>query len=99
MDFMLDQNGDLDFSTGDFKVDNNNLGHIESILLAQKGEFKQFPMIGVGISNFLNAPLSSKVRVSLEKEIKLQLESDGFKNIFINVKEDGVVNVKADKDE
>ena len=85
MDIMLDNNVDLDLSTGDFRVDNNDKGHIESIILAQKGEWKQFPMIGVGIANFLNAPMSTSTRVALEKEIKLQLESDSFTNIFVNV--------------
>jgi len=96
---MLDNDGDLDLSTGDFRVDNNDLGHIESIILAQKGEWKQFPMIGVGIANFLNAPMTTSTRVALEKEIRIQLESDDFKNIFVEVDENGGIDVNADKNE
>ena len=99
MDFTVDDTGDLDFSNNDFKIESNELGHIESVLLAHKGEWKQYPMIGVGISKYLNSPLSPTIRVRLEKEIKLQLESDLFKNIFVEVNESGVVNVKADRNE
>ena len=99
MDVMLDDNGDLDLSTGDFRINNNDLGHIESIILSQKGEWKQFPMIGVAMANYLNAPLSSEIRVAIEKEIKIQLESDSFTNIFVKVNVDGTVNVNASKNE
>ncbi len=99
MDFRIDNDGDIDISTGDFIVENSDLSHIESILVAQKGEWKQYPMLGVGITNYLNAPLTKANRIALEKDIKLQLESDAFKNIFVEVEESGKVNLNADKNE
>lgn len=99
MDFMLDDDGDLDMSSGDLRVDNNDLGHIESILLAHKGEYKQFPIIGVGVASFINAPITPSVRITLEREIRLQLESDRFKNIHVKVDADGGIDINANKNE
>ncbi|WP_299682984.1 oxidase [uncultured Tenacibaculum sp.] len=53
-DFKLDETGDLLIVNGDFVVTDATLQHQEHIILAQKGEYKEYPEIGVGISNMLN---------------------------------------------
>lgn len=45
------------------------------ILQASKGEFKEFPTLGVGISDMAN----DHETVGWRREIALQLESDGMK--------------------
>lgn len=76
-DLLLDDDGDLyiDSNTGDLKISYSDQQHIKDIINANTGWYKQFPLVGVGILNYLN---SSGLQQQLEREIKLQLKSDGY---------------------
>lgn len=90
-------NGDIVTKDGDFVVSTSDLQHVEHILIAHPGHYKNAPWIGVGIEDYLNAPTSGIVRQKLEREIKLQLESDGAKNTIISLDND-LQNVKINAD-
>lgn len=76
-DFKLDDNKDLSFNKGDLNIDNTDQQNIELILLSHKGSFKEFPILGVGITDYLKSPeIISRLR--LENEISNQLEYDNF---------------------
>lgn len=77
-DFKLDNNKDLTFKNGDFNVDDTDQQNIELILLSHKGSFKEFPILGVGITDYLKSP-EIITRLRLENEISNQLEYDNFK--------------------
>ena len=75
-DFLLDDDGDLQItSNGDFKIGLSDRQHITDIIRSNVGWWKQYPLIGVGIMNYLN---SSGKEQQLEREIKIQLQSDGY---------------------
>lgn len=80
---------DLRIENGDFVIDESDTQHVQHIINAEKGHYKQFPLLGVGVRRYLNAPLNG----SLRREIQLQLQADGYDadkivtegaNIYIN---------------
>ena len=83
-DILTDENGDLLIEDGDLVIDDSDNQHQEHIILADKGDFKETPELGVGIANLL----SDDDPMSILIEIKKNLEYDGVK----------VKNVKFDED-
>ena len=82
-DILLDEDFDMQAKDGDFIVGDATLQHQQLLLLSQKGEFKQSPYVGVGISNFL---LDDANVHELHQEIQNQFEIDGMKIIEITGK-------------
>ena len=88
---------DVEILNGDLKVEFSEDQHVEHILRAGKGNFYQYPEIGVNITELVNGnTYASEIR----QAIKSNLESDNFrvdtlKVTFINSILD--INVKAVK--
>ncbi len=94
-DFKLNENKDLAFTNGDFAVDNTDQQNIELILLSHKGSFKEYPILGVGITDYLKSPeIISRLR--LENEISNQLEYDNFRIKEVDV--NNLENIHIDGD-
>ena len=89
-------NTDIEFENGDLKVAFSDEQHVEHILLSKAGDFKNVPWIGIGIENYLNAPFDGKIRQTLEREIKLHLESDNAKKVKIALKSIDKINIEAE---
>lgn len=53
-DYLLDDNGDLLITNGDFTVGLSDNQHIQDIIQCFQGEWKQFPLIGAAILTSLN---------------------------------------------
>jgi hypothetical protein len=88
-DILLDNTGDLAMQNGDFVLGFSDNTHQEHILIAAKGEFKEFPELGVG----LNKMLSDDDYTSFLIEAKKNLEYDGMKINNIKFEENGNLNV------
>jgi len=75
-DILVDVNNDNDLiiQGGDFKIGESDQQHIAHIILAQPGEYKQWPLIGFGIRNYVNGIIDA----SAKRKLKLQLKSDGY---------------------
>lgn len=54
-DFQLDEDGDLNIAHGDFTVGPSDVQHVEDIIQSFAGMWKQNPLLGVGIKQFLNS--------------------------------------------
>lgn len=91
-DFLLDENGDLSFENGDFDIGFSDYQHQEHILMATKGEFKEFPELGVG----LNRMLSDDDYTSFLIDAKKNLEYDGMKINNIKFQENGNLNIDGE---
>jgi len=74
-DFLSDEHGDLLIKDGNFVVGESTGQHIRNLLLANKGEYKQFPTIGVGINSFLLDDLDDR---ELSRMITTEFENDGM---------------------
>jgi hypothetical protein len=95
-DLITDADGDLVFINGDVKIDESDTQHVEHILIADKGQFRQFPLIGVGILRFQNGSINKQ---ALKQSVKLQLESDGYnvRQIVVETNENLKIEVDADR--
>jgi hypothetical protein len=91
-DILLDASGELLIRNGDFVVGPSDKQSINSILTAFPGWWKQFPTVGVGMSNYINAKGKN---AEIQRNIKLQLESDGFvlDTIILETSEEGLFNI------
>jgi hypothetical protein len=73
-DFII--RGDLQIKDGDLLLLESEQDHINDIVIQNRGEQRQFPLIGAGALNFLNG---SESLDQIRKKITLQLESDSFR--------------------
>lgn len=83
----------IDALTGDFIVRESDKAHIDYIVNTSVGQWKQSPLLGVGIFNFLNAAggLQTAKRV-----IQTQLTSDGYRVDKITTNEEGELDITAE---
>jgi hypothetical protein len=88
-DLLLDENGDLSIANGDFLIGLSDKQHQEHILIANKGEFKEFPEMGVGIANMLNDDDYTDMLI----EIKKNLQYDGMKIKNVKFDENGNLDI------
>lgn len=72
------QNNDLfiDSTIGDFAIGDSDTQHVQDIINAWAGWWKEFPTLGVGIKRYLGA--SGGVQV-VKRAIKIQLKGDGYR--------------------
>lgn len=73
-DILLDNSGDLMFQNGDLVCGDSTKQHQNLLILTEKGEWKQNPTMGVGVSNYL---LDDNY-LPLKNEIEAQFEKDGI---------------------
>ena len=99
-DILDDENGDLwiDPLTGDYKVGPSDGMHIKDILMTNKGEWTQSPLVGVGAQNWLDASFTLANKDKLKKEILKQLKYDGFANIKVNMKSFAEFEIDAERE-
>ncbi len=73
-DIILEDN-DLKIVNGDFLVTQSDLQHVRHILEANQGQYKEHPVIGVGIRKMLNGVIGGSER----REISIHLTADGYR--------------------
>lgn len=92
-DILLDNNNDLQLYNGDFVTDNSDQQHVEHIVHAQKGEYKNYPITGFGVVNYLKK--TNRVKSDFKRDLKIQLENDNYQNPKIDLS-DGFENLKIE---
>jgi hypothetical protein len=75
-DVLLDEDFDLLMENGDFVVGESTLQHQALLLLSNKGEWRQSPVVGVGLNNFL---LQDGGEDELRQLVRKELERDGMR--------------------
>ena len=75
MDDLLLSNDDLVVLNGDFLTGESQGQHVQHIIAAHKGEYKQAALTGVGKSRFINGAIDGALR----RDIQIQLEGDGIR--------------------
>lgn len=90
-DILLDEDFDVMAENGDFKIADATLQNQQLLLLTGKGEWKQSPVTGVGLADYLldDAPVDE-----LHQEIQKQFALDGMKvnKIEGNTWQDTIIN-------
>lgn len=74
-DILLDSNNDLKIENGDFVMGDSTEQHQKCLLLAAKGDYKQFPLIGVDVFNWLNDDRPE----DMMREVRIQFSNDGMR--------------------
>lgn len=82
VDFTLDGVGDLLIEDGDFVLSYSDGMHQEHIIKSFTGYWRNAPLVGVGIEQYLHASTGT---AEVKRLIKIQLEADGYKVESINV--------------
>lgn len=76
---------ELQIKNGDFLVGDSDQQNVEIIMNSNKGQFYQYPTLGVGIINQLSGPIN---RISLQKNIRIELESDNYNVTKVDIIKD-----------
>ena len=90
IDILIDE--DLEFEDGDFAIGISDKQHIKHILKAFKGEFKEFPELGVGIDQMINDDNYMDILI----EAKKNLQYDGVEVKNIKFTNEGKLNVDGE---
>lgn len=86
---LLDENNDIEVVGREMLIGDITRQVINSVLLACQGEYKEEPLIGVGLINYVNGSDAT----FLTGRIKTQLGALGIKTRKITIK-DGLINVE-----
>lgn len=83
---------DCEFSEvdDDFKSGDPENEYIERIIVSSPGHWKEFPVVGVGIYNYLQGTQSPQV---LQREIQVQLKNDIFQKPQIDVRQFPTIHI------
>lgn len=80
VDFSLNDSFRMVIKDGDFATGTAEPTEVRLILLAAKGDWKQWPITGVNLREYLASPLGGMEQVALMREISIQMELDDKKN-------------------
>lgn len=83
-DIILDSDGELQEVSGDFKKGDNANNLLSYLIQANKGEYKEYPLLGMGINNYLN---DTKNPQQIKRDIRVQLSADVFPDADIDISE------------
>jgi hypothetical protein len=61
---------DLLIEGGDFVIGNSQAQHTWHIIEANQGDYKQFPLVGIGVRRMLNAALSGNEKWLILKQLE-----------------------------
>ena len=75
-DILLNESFEIEFKDGDFKIGDSDKNHIALIIRTAVGNWKEFPLVGVGIDYYL---ASSGNESLLKRNISVQLGADNYK--------------------
>jgi hypothetical protein len=87
---------DIPLKFGDFIVAESEQAHIEDIIVSNKGEYRQYPLLGVGALNFLNGNTGLD---EVRRRISTQLKYDNFVIKSISLLKSGELRVIARQNE
>lgn len=90
-DFLLDDNLDLLIADGDFVIGESTAQHQKLLILADKGEFKDVPMRGVGARRYLE----DHTPENLAREIRQEFAADGMTVNKIQIASDLTIQLDA----
>lgn len=92
-DIITDSTNDLIIENGDLKLNESDSQHVEHIITADKGHFRQWPLIGVGIGRLIKGTINPQ---ALKQSIKLNLESDNYNVRLIEIDSIDKLSINVD---
>jgi hypothetical protein len=92
-DIILDDDGDLLFTNGDFTVGYSDAMHQEHIIEANRGYYKESPLLGVYLFQYLK---SAGLQAEIKRQIQINLEDDNYQVNKVNVSNTETMNIEID---
>jgi hypothetical protein len=96
-DILLNDDNELLISKGDFVTGDSDEQHVSLIIRSSPGDWKQHPLVGVGIIKEINSPETAQTKENLSKRIKGQLEFDDYENATIDLTDLKNIKVNCDR--
>lgn len=99
-DIELTEDNDLLIINGDFSARKSDEMHVEHIMVADKGQYRQSPMIGLGLAKYVNAKFDGILKNKIRRLLSVMLESDGLsiKKLVIDSLSNIQITVQRNKD-
>lgn len=95
-DFIYNENMDISIKNGDLEIGVSDIDHIQDVIQFNQGELKQYPLCGVGIDNYNQAP---NVIQSLKRLINTQFEADNaiveYLAVIFDTNDKAIVDINA----
>ena len=91
-DFALNDNNDLITGDGDFVVSESTYQHQKHLLLAEKGDYKQFPTAGVASKRYLERESPDEYA----RAIRQEFASDGMDVKTLKISETLELSIDAE---
>jgi hypothetical protein len=91
-DILFDETGDLAVDGGDFLLGPSSDQHVQDILHANPGEYKEWPMIGASIIQAMNGSLDGELR----NKCRQNLEADGYRLTQLELDEEAMEEAQND---
>lgn len=90
-DYLLSDTNDLVIKNGDFAIGDATSTNQKQLLSINKGEYKEFPVTGVGLMNFLDDENPDE----LIREIRREMVKDGMTVDELVINKDGSIGISA----
>ncbi|ANQ49621.1 hypothetical protein MY04_4804 [Flammeovirga sp. MY04] len=87
-DFILNEDETLKITKGDFTAEDSLNQEEKLILMANKGDYREFPDLGVGIGSFVDSELGSLYKLIIEN---MELDEKEIKSL--DIYENGNINL------
>lgn len=91
IDYLEDENGDLRIENGDLVRGDATEKHFKDLILSQKGDWKQYPLTGVGMQDYIDDDEPGQAYAEINK----QLENDGAVITLLEIFENGTINLNG----
>ena len=83
-DILVNDLGELQFKAGDLEIGESDYQHVNHILRSKPGYYRKHPLLGVNVNRMVKGKVNGEVR----KDIRKQLEGDGY--VVGSIIKDGV---------
>lgn len=83
-DMLFNDDGTFQEANGDFVFGDASAFLMEDILLATPGHYKEFPVLGANVTQYINARANIQV---ISRDIKVALQQDVFVKPIIDLSE------------
>lgn len=97
LDILLDETGDLAIERGDFVVGESDQQHLVLLLQTTQGEWRQDPLVGVGLARYLSSPYGPAQAAELSRNLSIQLQRDGYTIIELDLAELNSAIINAER--
>jgi hypothetical protein len=94
-DLLLSDDYDLDTADGDLVTGPGDDQAAALLLLTDLGEWKESPLVGIGLRRYQSGPFDQTQRGTLQRAARLQFEKDGFTVRSCNVSADAELDLDA----